>query len=269
MRKLHDGPGILILPNVWDVASARVIEEAPFPALATTSAGIAASLGYCDGQHISRDEMLQVVKRIVNAVKVPVTADVEAGYGSRPQDAAETAKAVMEVGAVGMNLEDSTGDAQQPLIDMALQAEKIQAVRKAAEARGIPLVLNARTDVFLLAIGNAETRLERAVERLRSYSAAGASCLFAPGVRDMATVLALVRGLKAPLNILVGPGSPTIPELQRAGVARVSLGSSIARAALTVARNAAQELLTNGTYSTLEDALSYAEVNHLLERRGG
>src|SRR5580698_2175985 len=130
LRALHHTGKVLLLPNVWDVASARIIEEAGFPAIATTSAGIAFSLGYPDGQKISREEMLARVGRIARAVKVPVTADAEAGYGNRPEDAAETARAVIEAGAVGMNLEDGTGNPQHPLADVALQAEKIRAVRE-------------------------------------------------------------------------------------------------------------------------------------------
>jgi predicted thioesterase len=150
LRALHRGPRILVLPNAWDVASARLLEEAGFGAIATTSAGIAFTLGYPDGQRISREEMLAVVGRIAAAVKVPVTADVEAGYGDRPEDAARTARDVIEAGAVGMNLEDGTDDPQHPLSDLALQVERLAAVQEAARSAGVPVVLNARTDVYLL-----------------------------------------------------------------------------------------------------------------------
>src|SRR3979490_2974966 len=160
-RKLHGGPNILALPNAWDVASARILEEARYPAIATSSAGIAFSLGYADGQRISRDQMLEVVERIAQAVRVPVTADMEAGYGTSVKDMIETTKAVIASGAIGMNLEDVTGDDESSQVDTALQVKKIRAIRKTASWLGFPLVLNARTDIYLMPIGPAETRLDR------------------------------------------------------------------------------------------------------------
>ncbi len=153
-RQLHRGPGVLVLPNAWDVASARIFEEAGFPAIATTSAGIAFSPGYPDGQRISREEMIARIGRIVRAVKVPVSADVEAGYGSSPDDAARTTRELIEAGAIGMNLEDASDRRDQPLVSLELAVEKIKAVRKAAAALHVPIVVNARTDVYTLAGGN-------------------------------------------------------------------------------------------------------------------
>ena len=175
-RAMHRGRRILLLPNAWDVSSARTFEEAGFGAIATTSAGIAFALGYPDGQHISRDEMLQSVSRIAAALKVPVTADVEAGYGDRPEDAAQTALAVIKSGAVGMNLEDASGDANHPLVDLPLQLEKITAVQQAARAAGVLIVLNACTDVYLLQVGPAEKRYDQALRRLAAFRDAGADC---------------------------------------------------------------------------------------------
>lgn len=267
LRSLHRGPRALVLPNAWDVAVARVFEDAGVPAIATTSAGIAFSLRYPDGQRISRDDMLEAIARIASAVKVPVTADVEAGYGTMPEDAAETAAAVMKAGAVGLNLEDSVEEGgNDTLVPLPLQIEKIRAVRETSRSRGVPLVLNARSDIYLLGFGDRATRFERTIERLRAYREAGADCLFVPGVKDVETISALVEKLGAPLNILAGPGSPSIPELERLGVARISLGSSIARASLTLARNVARELSQSGTYSLLEDAIPHAQVNRLLSR---
>src|SRR5713226_5970359 len=163
LRAMHRGPRVLLLPNVWDVASARVFEEAGFVATATTSAGIAFALGYPDGQRISLEEMLEVVARIAAAVKVPVSADVEAAYGDRPEDAARTARGVIEAGAVGMNLEDGTGAPQHPLTDLTLHLEKIAAVLETAAALGVPIVLNARTDVYLREVGPAEQRYDQVV----------------------------------------------------------------------------------------------------------
>ena len=258
---LHRGPKILILPNAWDVSSARILEDAGLAAIATTSAGVAFTLGYPDGQKITREEMLAVVARIAAKVKIPVTADIEAGYGNRPEDAALTARAVIEAGAVGLNLEDCTDDRQ--LVDLSLQLEKIAAVRESSRKMGVPLALNARTDVYLLEVGKPESRFGETVKRLIAFREAGADCLFAPGIRDLEVISRLVRELQHPVNILAGPGSPSIPELQKIGVARVSLGSSPMRATLGLARRIAQELKTTGTYQSLEDAPSHTEVNKL------
>ena len=260
-RDLHRGSKVLLLPNAWDVATARVLEQTGIAAIATTSAGIAFALGYPDGQKISRKEMLAMVSRIATKVKIPVTADVEAGYGDRPEDAALTARAVIESGAVGLNLEDGS---DRQLADLSLQLEKIAAVRETSRAMGVSLVLNARTDVYLLQVGNPESRFGETVKRLSAFRDAGADCLFAPGVRDLPMISQLVRELHHPLNILAGPGSPSVPHLQEAGVARVSLGSSPMRATLGLVQRIAQELQNTGRYTTLEGAPSHGEVNKLL-----
>ena len=263
-RARHRGPRILLLPNAWDVASARVLEEAGFGAMATTSAGIAFTLGYPDGQRISREEMLQVVARIATAVAVPVTADMEAGYGDRPEDAARTARGVMEAGAVGMNLEDGTDDRRHPLMDLPLQVEKVAAVREAARTAGLPIVLNARTDVFLLQVGPPEKRYDMALQRLAAFRDAGADCVFVPGLREAEAITRLVQDLQCPVNILAGPGFPSVPELEKLGVARVSLGSGPMRATLGLLRKMAEELKTTGTYQTMEGAPSHADVNRMM-----
>jgi 2-methylisocitrate lyase-like PEP mutase family enzyme len=268
LRNLHGGPRILLLPNAWDVASACIIEELGFSAIATTSAGIAAALGYPDGQHISRDEMLDMVARIASAVRVPVTADVEAGYGTTLEDMAETAKAVVAAGAVGMNLEDVTGSEQRLLADLPLQVKKIQTIREVAVSLGVPLVLNARTDIYLMPVGPAETRFQRTVERLRAYRQAGADCLFAPGLRDAETIAKLVNALEAPVNILITSGAPSVHELEKMGVARASTGSGVMRASLGLVRRVGKELLEAGTYSALlEGAVPLAEVRQMLTRK--
>jgi len=263
-RAFHLGREILVLPNAWDAASARILEAAGFAAIATTSAGVAFSLGYPDGQHISRDEMLAVVRRIALSVQIPVTADVEAGYGSRPEDARRTAQAVIDVGAVGMNLEDATGDREHPLVHLAVQVEKIAAVKEAARAADVPIVLNARTDVFLLEVGPAEKRYDEAMRRLAAFRDAGADCVFLPGVRDPETIGRAVKDLKCPVNILAGPGSPSVNELQRLGVARISVGSGMMRATLGSLRKMAAELKNKGTYESLEIGIPYAELNRLM-----
>ena len=267
LRKLHSGPKMLVLPNAWDVASARIVEELGFPAIATTSAGIAATLGYPDGQKISRDEMLGVIARIAKAVRVPVTADVEAGYGVTVDDMTQTVKAVVAAGAVGINLEDVTSSDESSQVDLALQLEKIRAIRKATESLGVPLVLNARTDIYLIPIGPLESRFERTVERLRAYREAGADCLFAPGLRDAETIAKLVRALNGPLNILITTGAPTLRELEKMGVARASAGSGVMRATLGLTRRIAKEMMEAGTYTAMLDgAVPFAEMSELLAR---
>jgi len=242
-RKLHHGPRLLLLANAWDVASARILEECGHPAIATSSAAVAYSLGYVDGQRISRDEMLEVAGRIASATNIPVTADLEAGYGTTPKDMADTVKAAIAAGIIGVNLEDVTGDDESSLVDLPLQVEKIRAIREAASSAGVPFVLNARTDIYLVPVGPEATRFERTVERLRAYRDAGADCLFAPGVYDLETIQKLVKAVEAPLNILANPACPSIPEMEKAGVARVSAGSGIMRAAMGLVQRIGKEML--------------------------
>ena len=264
-RAMHRGPKTLRLPNAWDVASARIFEEAGFGAIATTSAGVAFTLGYRDGEKISRVEMLARVARIAKAVKVPLTADLEGGYGDRPEDAARTARELVEAGGVGMNLEDATNDAAGPLVDLSLQVEKIQAVREAALKTSVLLVLNARTDVYLAEAGPPETRFDATVRRALAFRDAGADCVYVPGLRHAETIGRLVQAVRCPVNILGGPGSPTVPELEKVGVARVSVGSSPMRATLGLVARIAKELKESGTYTSLECGIPYADVNRLLE----
>jgi 2-methylisocitrate lyase-like PEP mutase family enzyme len=269
LRSLHHGAHILVLPNAWDVASARILEELGYPAIATTSAGVAATLGYPDGQRTSRKEMLEVVERIARAVRVPVTADVEAGYGTTVADAAQLAKDVIAAGAVGLNFEDVTGDDESSHVELGLQVSKLRALRETAKSLGVPLVINARTDIFLMPIGPAETRLERTIERLCAYRQAGADCVFAPGVADKATIAKLVQAVDTPLNILVSAGCPPIPELERMGVKRASVGSAVMRATLGLVRRIGKELREAGTYSALaEGAVPFRELMRILSRAG-
>jgi 2-methylisocitrate lyase-like PEP mutase family enzyme len=257
-RRLHERRP-LILPNAWDAASARVIEQAGAPAIATTSAAVSWTYGRGDGQKIQRDEMIRTVHAIVQAVEVPVTADIEGGY----DDLAATVRAVIAAGACGINLEDTPGQNGETLLAPEAQAERIRTAREAAQAAGGDLVINVRTDVYLFQVGAPETRFDEAVRRSNLYRAAGADCLFVPGVMDAETIAALVRAIDGPVNVMAGPGAPSIPELGKLGVARVSLGPAIALAALATTQRAARELLEHGTYSTLEQSLPFGEVNGL------
>ena len=203
---------------------------------------------------------------IARAVKVPVTADVEAGYGFGPEHSARTANEVIAAGVVGMNLEDATGDPAHPLVDLPVQLERIRAVKAAALKTGVLLVLNARTDVYLAKVGESVTHYEESARRLLAYRDAGADCVFLPGVADRETIGRIVRDVQCPVNILVGPGSPTIGELQDLGVARVSIGSTAMRATLGLLKRIGEELKTTGTYTSLEGDISYADVNRMLDK---
>jgi len=266
LRELHRGPKILILVNAWDVASARLIESMGLPAVATSSAAVANSLGYTDGERISRGEMLAVVRRIAAAVNVPVTADMEGGYCKLPEGMAETAHELLEAGAVGLNLEDSHGEKE--LVDVSLQLEKLRALKEAGRAEGVDLVLNARTDPYLLKNADDTWRFEETVCRARVYRDAGADCIFVPGLNDAETIQRVFEVSPGPLNVLAGKGGLSVPELERLGVARLSLGSGPARAALATFRRIAREVLDHGTYdSMIDDTFSYDEMQRLLQGR--
>jgi 2-methylisocitrate lyase-like PEP mutase family enzyme len=256
LLQLHQG--FLVLPNCWDVASARVIARAGAQAIATSSAGVAYVLGYPDGQKISRAEMIDMVRRVAAAVETPVTADLEAGYG----DTAETVRQAIAAGAVGMNLEDAAEDGS--LFSQESQVERIRAARRAAEGLGIHFVINGRTDAFAAPGLAADARLPEAVRRANAYLAAGADCAFVPFVTDARIIAELARQIRGPLNILGGPSAPPLLELRRLGVRRVSLGSAMARAAYGQAEKAARELLTNGSCEALQGALTYAQMQALL-----
>jgi len=264
LRELHRGTKILILLNVWDVASARLIESMGLPAVATSSAAVANSLGYADGERISRSEMLAVVRRISAAVKVPLTADMEGGYCNLPEGMAETAHELLEAGAVGLNLEDS--HQERKLVDVSLQQEKLRALKEAGRTEGVDLVLNARTDPYLLKDAGDTWRFEETVCRARAYRDAGADCIFVPGLSDAETIRRLLEESPGPLNVLAGKGGLPVPELERLGVARLSLGSGPARAALAAFRRIAREVLDQGTYHSMtEDTLTYDEMQRLLQ----
>jgi 2-methylisocitrate lyase-like PEP mutase family enzyme len=263
-RRLHHGHEILVLPNAWDCASARIFEEAGFPAIATTSAGVAFSLGYPDGEFIPQDEMLAAVKRIASRVRVPVTADLESGY----RDIAKTTAALIDSGAVGLNIEDMEHAESKVLTETGRQVEKIAAVRRVADGMGVRVVINARTDVYLAQIGDPETRFDRVCERLRAYIDAGADCVFLPGLTDEHTIRRVVEALKFPLNILASANAPSIARLEELGVARVSVGSGVMRSAMGLTRDIAAELKHEGTYSRmLQGAISYADANRLFENK--
>jgi 2-methylisocitrate lyase-like PEP mutase family enzyme len=260
---LHRGPDLLLLPNPWDVASALLMQRAGFAAVATTSAGIGYSLGYPVSEAMPRDEMLCAVERIASRLSIPLSADMEAGFGKTPEDVAETVRLTIQAGAVGINIEDASYRKDEPLIDLGLAAERIRAAREAADATGIPFVLNARTDVYWRG-GTGPHAFDEAVRRANAYRAAGADCLFLPNVEDAALIRDLVRAIDGPLNLLAGARLPAVPELAALGVRRVSIGAGLARAAYGALDGTLAEIRDTGTFSFWSRLASHAELNRLL-----
>jgi 2-methylisocitrate lyase-like PEP mutase family enzyme len=267
-RAMHDRSRILVLPNAWDAMSARVIEDAGARAIATTSAGVAFSVGYPDGEAIPRDEMIAAIARIARVVTIPVSADIESGFALDARELAETVRRVIDAGAVGINLEDQVHDGTHSLYDLDVAVNRVRAARETADSTGVPLVINARTDVYLLGIGEPDTRFDHAVRRANEYRKAGADCAFIPAVSRRADIERIVPALQCPLNLITVPGIPTIPELERLGVARVSVGGRLTLGAMSTLKKTVAELLSTGTYeSMLEATTTYADANSLMTSR--
>jgi 2-methylisocitrate lyase-like PEP mutase family enzyme len=264
-RALHRPGHPIALANVWDAAGARIVAAAGAPAIATTSAGVAWALGAQDGGKLGRALAVELVARVAAAVDLPVTADIEDGYADDPAGVGETVAAVLAAGAVGINLEDSLRTGGAPLREVDDQAARIAAARAAAEAAGVPLYLNARIDTYLRQVSADPAELFRlTVERATAYVAAGATGVFVFALPGTDTVAALAEALPVPLNVPGGPGQPSVAELAKLGVARVSLGSAIAESAYGVVQRAARELYTEGSYTELAAAIPYGELNGLL-----
>lgn len=264
LRRLHGRSSLLVLPNAWDASSARLLEQTGFPALATTSSGVAATLGYRDGQQMSRELMLAALERITRVVTCPVTADIEAGYGDSLAEVVQTVRAVIATGAVGINIEDSVKGGAPALADLTDQVKLIQALRNLADELTIPFVINARVDVFLLGIGDPESRFEHAVRRANAYLQAGADCVYPIGVLPREVIAKLVKAIDGPINIMGGPPAPSLLELAQLGVARVSLAGGLLRATLGHLQTIARELLIHGTYTSLSaETLSSADLRTL------
>jgi 2-methylisocitrate lyase-like PEP mutase family enzyme len=270
LRSMHDRSRILVLPNAWDAMSARVIEEAGARAIATTSAGVAFSVGYPDGELAPRDEIIAAIARIARVVTIPVSADIESGFAADTRELAETIRRVIEAGAVGINLEDGVNGGPsggEPLYSIEVAIERVRVARAIADSTGVPLVINARTDVYLRGVGAAETRFEHAVRRANAYRKAGADCLFIPGVGRRADIERLVPALEGPLNLLAFPGIPTPNELQQLGVARLSVGTWITLDAMALTRKIATELLGTGSYESMfKEFIGYPEGNAMMAK---
>ncbi len=258
--KFHQDKEILVLLNSWDIGSSKLIEACGYRAIATTSMGIAASLGYPDCQVITLSEMIDVMTGIVNAVTVPVTVDIEAGYGNNLNEIIESVKKIIATGIVGINIEDSI-DLSPVLIDEMEFCERIAAIRALSDSLGFHLVINARTDSFYTSSGSPQQKLSESIRRGNKYREAGADCIFVQPVWEKETISTLVKEINAPINILSNPSigaglPPSIRELQDLGVARVSLGSSVMKATLALIKKIADELSERGTYNILLDALT-------------
>ena len=232
-RALHHGGRILVLPNIWDPGGARMMEWLGYPAVATASASVAYSLGYDDGQQITLEAMLDVVGRVAAAVKVPVTADMEWGYAEQPRDVAENMRRVLRAGAVGINLEDSIREGEV-LFDVDFQCARIRAVRDVARQEGVPLFINARTDVYWPKVSGTEAeKFDQAAVRGKAYLQAGADCFYPIILGDLETLKKLQKEIRAPINVLAPTCRPTLRELEAAGIARLSLGPALIWASLT------------------------------------
>jgi 2-methylisocitrate lyase-like PEP mutase family enzyme len=264
---LHHAATPLILINAWDAASAAMVAHCGLPAIASSSAALANALGFPDGQHLPWPQMLAAVQSIVRAVSVPVTADIESGFAATAQELEKTISQIIEAGAVGVNLEDAQPgqDARGPLFPLTEQIARIQAARRAADALKIHLVINARTDAYWQAGISPAEALRNTLERGKAYMSAGADCIFVPGLRNPEHIRQVVDHWNSPVNILAGPDVPSIPELTKLGVKRVSYGSGPHRAAMGLLRRMATEASSSGTYTALtEGAVPYAEINGLM-----
>lgn len=247
-RALHHGDRILVLPNIWDPGGARMMEWLGYPAVATASAAVAYALGYDDGQQITLDAMLEVVGRVASSVKVPVTADMEWGYAEQPEDVAENMRRVLRAGAVGINLEDSIREGER-MFETEFQCARIRAVREMSQEEGVPLFINARTDVFFPRVhGTDAEKLEHAVRRARAYLQAGADCIYPIILGDLATLTRLHDAIAAPINVLAPTCRATLRELEAAGIARLSLGTALMWASLTVMKKIAVDLQHYGSF---------------------
>ena len=236
-RRLHRGKKILILPNGWDVASARMFEEVGFPAIATSSAGMMVSLGYPDGERIDRKEFVSAIRRIAAALSVPLSADIVHGFGATPKDVVGTVKSVLDAGAVGINIEDAVHETKQ-LVAVKAHVETLKALTDLRDSHDVPFVINARTDALLHAPGSAEDKLAEAVRRGIAYRNAGADCIYPMGLTDAKSIGVLVRAVQFPVNVMVRKDLPPVADLEKLGVARISLGPYASYAAMGLLKRA-------------------------------
>src|SRR5438874_10705287 len=266
-RALHRGPRLLLMANAWDAVSARVFEAEGFAAVATTSGGVSWAIGYPDGEAAPWDEVVGQTARIARAVAVPVTADIEAGFGETPEAVGRSIGEIIRAGVVGVNLEDGLRSGSPPIRPIDDAVARIRAAREAARAAGVPIVINARTDVYIKNIGDEQSRFDQAVARGRAYLAAGADCFYPIGLRDPGTMGRLAKALDAPININVRAGSPGVAELEALGVKRASTATAIPLMAMGLVRQLAEQLRATRRFDALNPAMTHPEAQQLLAPR--
>ena len=261
-RALHDRSRVLLLPNAWDAGSARVFASLGFDAIATTSGGVAWSLGYPDGEQVPLDEVIAAIRRMVRVTSLPVSVDFEAGYGASPEEVSANVRRVIDVGVAGINLED--GINHEKLRDIDDAARRIAAARKAASEAGVPIVINARVDTWIVSGAASETELiDETLRRARAYLEAGADCIYPIALAKPEVIASLCAAIKAPVNIGARAGLPELAELGRLGVARVSTATRLATVALSAAHEAARKLKSSGRFDGLDAALDYRSMQRL------
>jgi 2-methylisocitrate lyase-like PEP mutase family enzyme len=260
-RALHERPGLFVIPNPWDAASAKLLESMGFEALTTTSAGLAWTIGKADEQ-ATREESLANAAQIIAAVHLPVAADLENGFGDSPEDVATAIRMAAGIGLVGGSIEDYSRTETRPIYDFGLSVERVAAAAEAAHSLGFPFQLVARAENFLHGVID----LDETVKRLRAYEQAGADVLFAPGLPTMEAIRTVCQAVSKPVNVVMGPRELThsLADLAAAGVKRVSVGGGFARVALTAVRKAAEELLGPGTFSFGQGIMSTADLNKVM-----
>ncbi len=259
-RALHEQDGAFIIPNPWDTGTARVLAHLGFPALATTSAGLAFSRGVGEG-HLSRDEVLTHCREMVNATALPVSADLEKGFGDSPESVADTIEAAAATGLAGCSIEDHTGRRDDPIFDFSLAVERIEAAVSACKALPHDFVLTARAENFLW----GRRDLDDTITRLQAFEAAGADVLYAPGLRDLETISTVCGALTRPVNVVMGlPGATfSAADLAEAGVKRISVGSALARLAFGAVVGAAREMADSGTFQFAEAAIGFSDLEKM------
>lgn len=266
LRELILAPEILVMPGAYDVLSALLFQQLGFQAIQCTSGGIAAALGYPDGEVMSRDLFVQLTASFATAVSVPVNADGEKGYGDE-EGVKETVRSLVAAGVAGMNLEDSVAKGGSGLVELSQQLRKIKSVMDTKRELGSEFFLNARVDAFHVMLNDSKKALDEAIRRGNAYAEAGGDCIFYLSLHSAETIGTVAKEVKAPVSILAGPQSPSVSELQDLGVARVSYGSGFMKAAITGTKKLAQEILEKGTCNLLKDGVQTPEINALVTRK--
>ncbi|KYP79263.1 isocitrate lyase/PEP mutase family protein [Ferroacidibacillus organovorans] len=261
-RDLHYLSKPLVLPNAWDAITARIFEGVGFPAIGTTSTGMAMALGYPDGGYLPFEMLATALENIVKSVQVPVSADIESGYGVTPEETADYVNRLLDTGIVGINIEDSVGKGDHGLFPEEFQVQRLAAIREKCETRHIPLFINARIDTFKYGGKTINELLEDTLRRATLYRQSGADCIFVFGVKDRGIMQKLVRGIHGPVNFMAGSGMPPVNQFKAIGVSRISIGPAALKVAMGAVKQVATELFITGTYDSFSQSeMSYQELN--------